>query len=166
MQLEEMAEIRRIYEKHGAGGFLEGPEFTRLGVTDPERFYENLGFILGYAEHAYESPFALEAVSLRVLLLDFMLRCYVVQKTGESIEPYSDEDKKTFGQSIGRAKRHGLPADIVEDLWKFNKKRNARVHHFVLGRTTYQEIADSYREADGLFERIADAMSLPPIEDF
>ncbi len=161
---DELAEMHRIIKDHTDGAFLEGPEFTTLGVTDPHTFYENVRFMMEETEATYQSGYFLEALSLRMLALDLMLRIYVVHKTGKPIEPYSTVDKLSFGQLVKRAKTHGLPRDLADDLWAFNKKRVDGIHHFLLGRTSYQAIGDAYREADGLFERILDAADLPPLE--
>jgi hypothetical protein len=162
---EEMAEMRRIYEAHGTGVFLEGPEWTKLGVKDPKRFRENFWGIQQQADYAYENQFAFEAISCRMLILDFMLRAYIVYKTDKSIEPYSKRDRMSFGKLIEKAKNVGLPEELANDLWAFNEKRNGGIHHFLLGEASYQDVADAYVDAKGLFERIADAMSLPPMEE-
>jgi hypothetical protein len=161
---DELEELRHIVEAHSEGQFLEGPEFTKLGVTNPEQFLANFRDLEQEAEYAYQHAFFLEAVSLRLLALDFMLRAYVVHRTGEAIEPYSQQDRKSFGFLIGQAERNDLPEDLVNDLRAFNRARNAGIHHFLLGRTSYQRIGDAYREADFLFERIIGAMALPPMK--
>jgi hypothetical protein len=160
---EEMEEMRRIAEAHGKRAFLEGPEFTKLGVTDPEQFLENFGDISNEAEEAYQDVCFLEAISLRLLTLDFMLRAYIVNTTGNPIKPYSGQDRWPFGRLITEAEKHGLPQDLVADLRAFNHRRNAGIHHYVLGRTSYQEIGDAYRDADWLVERIIMTMDLPPM---
>ena len=159
---EELAEMQRIVEEHTEGEFLEGPEFAALGVTDPHTFYENFRLMMDDTEATYREQYFLEAVSLRLLALDLVLRIYLVHKTGKPIEPLSNDDKLSFGQLVKKAKKHGLPHDLANDLWAFNKARVDGIHHFLLGRTTYQAIGDAYREADGLFERILEAADLPP----
>lgn len=161
---DELAEMRYIIEANSEGEFLEGPEFTKLGVTDPHRFLANFRGIDEEAEYAYQHAFFLEAISLRLLTLDFMLRAYVVHRTNEAIEPYSRQDRMPLGQLITQAAQNGLPEQLVNDLRAFNQARNARIHHFLLGRTSYQELGDAYREADFLFERIIGAMALPPMK--
>jgi hypothetical protein len=160
---EEMAEVRSIVEEHTEGAFFEGPDFNLLGVTDPEAFLENFFDIGGKAEEAYRDECFFEAISLRLLALDFVLRAYVVYKSGDPIEPYSDQETMKFGRVIWEAEEQGLPEKLVADLQVFNKKRNAAIHHYLLGRTSYQEIGDAYRDADGLFKRIITAMDLPPM---
>lgn len=164
LQSQEIEEMRRIYEEHETGVFLEGPEYTKLGVTDANRFLENFRGIMEQGDFAYEHQFAFEAINCRVLVLDFMLRAYVVHRSGTAIAAYSDEDRMTLGRLVAEAERHGLPAELVADLRAFNRKRNTAVHHFLLGRTSYQEIGDAYADSVGLFERIAEAMSMPPME--
>lgn len=161
---EELAEMRHIIEAHSEGEFFEGPEFTKLGVTDPRRFLENFRDIAGEAEYAYQHAFFLEAISLRLLALDFMLRAYVVHKSNESIEPYSQQDRMSFGRLVQEAEKSGLPTKLVNALYAFNRKRNSGVHHYLLGRASYQEIGDAYRDTDGLFEQIIGSMDLSPME--
>lgn len=160
---EELDEMHRIVRTHTDWEF-EGPEFTMLGVTDPFTFMDNFEQMMGEMEDAYRNAYFLEAISLRLLALDLMLRTFVVHKTGRPIEPYSSEDKMSFGKLVKTAKKNGLPQEIVEDLWAFNERRNAGVHHFLLGRASYQDIGDAYRSADLLFERIIDATGLPRLE--
>src|SRR5215216_1597496 len=73
---EELAEMRRIIETHTDWQFLEGPEFTTLGVTDPHTFMENFEFMMEEMEGTYQNGFFLEAISLRLLALDLMLRTF------------------------------------------------------------------------------------------
>jgi hypothetical protein len=43
-------------------------------------------------------------------------------------------------------------------LLSFNEKRVAGIHHYFLGRASYQEIGDAYRDADRLYEGIVEAL--------
>lgn len=164
---EEMQEIREIHETHSSAVYYEAPDFTTLGVTRPYVFLENFGFVEERAEEAYQNTFFMEAISLRMLQLDFILRAYIVHKTNRAIKPFAKEDKRSFGQALNEAEKLGLHLELVASLAAFNSKRVNGIHHFITGRASYQEIGDAYRDADGLFEQIITAMDLPVVtEDF
>jgi hypothetical protein len=121
--------------------------------------------IQSHAYYSYDSGFAFEAISCRVLILDFMLRAFIVHRSGKPISPYSKQDRTPFGKLIEKAKKHGLPPDLATDLYAFNEKRNDGIHHFLMGQATYQEIGDAFANSEGLFERIGEAINLPAMED-
>lgn len=159
LSVEELAEYNQLVAAHVTNEqsfYL--PDFRDLGVTDPEQFLENARHAMHYAETAYRNHFFIEAVSLRMLLLDFILRAFIVDRTGERIEPYSRRDQMTFGQIVTKAHEQRLPHELTDRLRAFSKKRNAAIHNFFLGRASYQKIGDAYRDADRLYEGIVEAL--------
>lgn len=154
---KEMAELARLTQVRQ----LEGPELHLLGVTDVDATLANLEDIDDRADFAYQNYFALEAISLRLLMLDFFLRMYVVHKTQEPIDPHS---KIQFGTLINKAENSGLSEDLVNRLRVFNEGRKAGIHNLLLGHAYLQEVADAYPPTNGLWESILDAMELPPHE--
>ena len=109
---EEMEEVNRIIAEHtGAAGVLEAPDLDMLGVTDHMRFFENFSYIRQEAEEAHEDEYYLEALSLRLLTFDFLLRIYVVQKTKQPVKPSIQ-----FGQLLGKAKGQGFPQKLATEL--------------------------------------------------
>jgi hypothetical protein len=156
---EEMEEINSIIAEHtGAAGVLEAPDLNMLGVTDHLRFFENFSYIRQEAEEAYEDGYYLEAISLRLLTFDLLLRIYVVHKTKQPVKPSIQ-----FGQLLGKAKGQGFPQKLATELEAFDEKRISTIHHYLLGQVDYEEIGGAYRDADGLFERISTAPDLPPL---
>lgn len=159
LNAEELAEHNQLVAAHATNGqSFDLPDFRELGVTDPQRFLVNARHVMHYAETAYRNGFFIEAVSLRMLLLDFSLRAFIVDRTDEPIEPYSGQDKMPFAPLVKKARKHGLPQALTDRLLSFNEKRVAGVHHFVLGRASYQEIGDAYQDADRLYESILEAL--------
>lgn len=164
LSADEMAEYNGLMRQHTGAEVFEFPDLTSLGVTDPVSVLERMRFIEVEAEKAYQSMYFLEAVSLRMLVLDFYLRAYIVSRTEEPIEPYSKQDKMTFRPLVEKARKHGLPDDLAGRLVAFNERRVSGIHHYLLGRGSYQEIGDAYRDADLLDEEILEAMVRPNTE--
>ncbi len=155
---EEMEEITRILTDHlGMPGVVEVPDLEMLGVTDFENFVSRFGSIHGDAEAAYDALFFLEAISLRMLTLDFLLRAYIVHRTKQPIT-----SKVTFGQLIGKAKGQGFRQSVAAELESFNTRRNEVIHNYLLGQGSYQDLGDAYRDADHLFELVLETIDLPP----
>lgn len=165
LSAEEMEEQMRLMREHANAEMFELPDLTSLGVTDPQLFFEHVRYVEYDAEAAYQNGYFLEAVSLRMLLLDFYLRAYVVGKTEEAVEPHSPQDRMTFGPLVKKARKLGLPDDLTERLLAFNDRRVSGIHHYLLGRGSYQEIGDAYRGADYLDEEILQALFDPVPED-
>jgi len=161
LSAEEMREHNRLMREHTGAELFDFPDLSSLGVVDPEQFLGHVRFVDHNAEAAYTNAYFLEAVSLRMLLLDFFLRAYIVSRTKEPIEPYSSQDKMTFGPLVKKARKLGLPGDLAERLLAFNARRVSGIHHYLLGRGSYQEIGDAYRDADWLGEEILEAMVAP-----
>lgn len=158
LNAEELEEHNRLVAEYAQGQSFDLPDFRDLGVTDPQRFLDNARHVMQHAETAYEEGFFLEAVSLRMLLLDFFLRAFIVDRTDKIIEPYSRQDRIPFGRIVEKARQHGLPQELTDRLLSFNEKRVAGIHHFFLGRASYQEIGRAYRDADRLYEGIVEAL--------
>lgn len=148
----------RLMKEHAEAREFEFPDLASLRVTYHEQFFEHVRSLEDEAEEAYRNRYFLKAISLRMLLLDFFLRAYIVSRTGEPIEPYSKQDKMTFCPLVKRAHKDGLAGDLAGRLLAFNDKRVSGVHHFLLDRGSYQEIGDAYRAADWLDEEITEAM--------
>jgi hypothetical protein len=128
-----------------------------LGVVDHRNFIERFSSIHGQAEAAYQEGWFLEAISLRMLTLDFLLRMYIVHKTKRPVTP-----KLTFGRLIGKAKGQGFRQSLAAELEAFNDKRNRGIHDYLLGKASYPDLGDAYRDADDLFDRIVTTIGLPP----
>jgi hypothetical protein len=145
---EEMEEINRIVAEHtGAGGVLVAPDLDMLGVTNHLKFFEHFGYIAQDAEEAYQAGWFLEAISLRLLTFDFLLRIYVVHKTKQPVKPSIQ-----FGQLLGKAKGQGFPQKLAAELEAFNEKRISSIHHYLLGRLTPRA-----KEVDTIIGREASA---------
>ena len=145
---EEMEEINRIVAEHtGAGGVLVAPDLDMLGVTNHLKFFEHFGYIAQDAEEAYQAGWFLEAISLRLLTFDFLLRIYVVHKTKQPVKPSIQ-----FGQLLGKAKGQGFPQKLAAELEAFNEKRISGIHHYLLGRLTPRA-----KEVDTIIGREASA---------
>lgn len=164
LSAEEMQEHNRLMREHTGAEMFDFPDVTSLGVADPQQFLAHVRFVEHNAEVAYRDLYFLEAVSLRMLLLDFFLRAYIVSRTEETIEPYSSQDRMTFGPLVKKARKLGLPDDLAERLLAFNDRRVSGIHHYLLGRGSYQEIGDAYRDADRLDDEIMEAMVTPEAE--
>jgi hypothetical protein len=157
---KEWEEINHILTAHlGKPGIVVVPDLDMLGVTDHEKFVQRFGSIHSDAEAAYDALFFLEAISLRMLTLDFLLRAHIVHRTKR---PVPAKPKPTFGQLIKMAKGQGFRQAVAADLEAFNIRRNEGVHNYLLGRGSYQALGDAYRDADGLFEEIVEVIDLPP----
>jgi hypothetical protein len=157
---EELAEKNRIITAHtGAAGVVEAPDLDMLGVADFEAFRERFSAIHEQAEAAYQDGWFLEAISLRMLTLDFLLRMYIVHKTKQPVR-----GKPTFGQLIKKAKGQNFRQSLATDLEAYNDRRNEGIHNYLLGQGSYQDLGNAYRDADGLFERVFEAMGLPPFK--
>jgi len=154
---EEMAEKNRIITAYmGSVGVVELPDLDLLGITDYMAFIERLGTIHADAQAAYQEAWFLEAISLRMLALDFLLRVYIANKKDVAVPP-----DLPFGRLLGNAKDQNFPPSLADELETFNDKRNEGIHRYLLGQGSYQGIGVAYRNADGLFERIMDVLDLP-----
>lgn len=162
---EEFAELMQLLRQHGGGEFYEAPVLQRLGVTDLNTFLANLRDLYGRAESAFRSGYYLEAISLNMLLLDLILRGFVVQESEEPIEPYSREDSRSFGQLIKAAKKVGLNEELVERLWTFNRKRTTGIHHLLLGRAKYEDLLDAYEASEHLVDDLLSGIGMPVVRD-
>ena len=158
--VEETREFMGLMKEHAGARVFEFPDLASLGVTDHEQFFEHVHALEDEAETAYRNRYFLEAISLRMLLLDFFLRAYVVSRTSKPIEPYSKQDMRTFKPLVDAARGLGLPARLAKRLLAFNEKRNGGIHRYLLGRgDSYEEIGDAYREANGLDFEIMEAIA-------
>lgn len=98
----------------------------------------NIKNVSGLFNKAYSAGYYLEAISLRLLILDFFLRIYIVT-TGGKIR-FKPDDKETFGLMIKLAEKGELEMALIKRLNDFNRKRVAGIHRLLLGDIAYDEL--------------------------
>lgn len=129
------------------GAFKKAPNFFSIGGVDVNKALQNLQALSGRAQKAFLDGYFVEAISMRLLMLDFLLRMYVVSKTGETIEA---DDKLSFGAIIRLAEKSGLNADIIARLDLFNAVRIKGIHRLLLGDITYDELRAAFESDPAL----------------
>lgn len=142
------------------GTFRKGPNLFQLGVKDVEKTFRNLESLSERSQNAFEAGYYLEAISLRLLLLDFLLRTYIVNKSGE---PIKYDDKTTFGGMIKKAQKAGLQQELVGRLCDLNDTRIKGIHRLLLGDLAYDELKQGFKADPRLVKDVRDAVfsSLP-----
>ena len=123
------------------GAFKKAPNFFTLGGVDAGKAVTNVQVLSGRAQQAFSNGYFIEAISLRLLMLDLLLRMYVVNKTGRPIEA---DDKRTFGTMIGLAKDSGLDEGLTRRLERFNSFRIKGVHRLLLGDGAYDDLRAAF----------------------
>lgn len=84
---------------------------------------------------AISQGFYIEAISLRILILDFWLRVYIRNADQEVVVV-----RREFGNLLKMAKKLGLPSDIWKQVDDFNKDRVKAIHGFLLGKVSLDDL--------------------------
>jgi hypothetical protein len=125
--------------------FRSAPHMSTLGIINFYKSFSNLQKIIRRITKAKNKGFYMEAISLKMLLLDFLLRIYLVSKTKQVI---SFEEEVTFGRLVKRAEHAGLDSEMVKKLYLFNRYRIKTVHQLLLGTMTFNEIESEWHYYD------------------
>lgn len=79
----------------------------------------------------------IEVLSLRIQVMDYWLRIYFVNKSGND-----DKRKREFGALLDQCKELGLDSDLYKEIDEFNKNRVKAIHGFVVGLIRYNELEE------------------------
>ncbi|HDC4761525.1 hypothetical protein [Enterobacter cloacae] len=86
-------------------------------------------------QRAIENEFFIEAISLRIQILDFWLRVFIRNR-----DPSANVMRIEFGNLLKLAKKHGLNDEIYNEIKTFNNTRIKAIHGFLLGKTILKEL--------------------------
>lgn len=95
----------------------------------------NLNNINKKIEDAIDYGFYIEALSLRLQIIDFWLRVYYRNK-----RVVGEQRQREFGRLIDQCKNLGFDSDLSRKLKEFNSHRVNAIHGYVMGKTTYDEL--------------------------
>lgn len=96
-------------------------------------------------EAAIKSGFLIEALSLRLQVIDFWLRIYYRNQ-----RKVDEKRQREFGRLLDQCKDLGLDKDLVRELKEFNSHRVDAIHGFIIGKTTYEVLLPVVNESKSL----------------
>ena len=115
---------------------------------DEDSIHTHLNNLSGISEkiqRAIELECFIEAISLRLQIIDFWLRVFFVNRCAEG-----QTRKREFGALLDQCKGLDLDQEIYEKLKAFNKHRINAIHGYVIGKTTYKELEPVVKESKKL----------------
>jgi hypothetical protein len=104
--------------------------------------------------HAKTSNCLMEVVLLRFQYLDLWLRIFFENT------PHQEKWQREFGRLLKQCLTHGFGKTLYDRIHRFNRHRVKAIHGYVVGVTTYQEIAAVVDESEGLSEVLAEFVLL------
>jgi hypothetical protein len=105
----------------------------------------NLQNISEKIQKAIDSEFYIEALSLRLQIVDFWLRVFYRNKRN-----IGEQRQREFGRLIDQCKKLGMDQPLVTRLKDFNTHRVNAIHGYVIGKTTYENLAPVVTESKAL----------------
>jgi len=142
----------------------EMEEFKRISLKDSWKIIGNWKDIGARAElkkvaynfqsigkriqHAINSQCYIEAISLRLILIEIVLRLFLKNK-GENLANKTPRELQ-FGSLLGDIKRHDFDSKLFERLEDFNKKRIEAIHNFVYQGSEYNSFFSFIVKTDNL----------------
>lgn len=94
---------------------------------------------------AINAGFLIEALSLRLQVVDYWLRIYFRNTRNEG-----EQRQQVFGRLLGQCKRLGLDNSLFAKLKEFNNHRVEAIHGYVIGKTTYETLEPIVAESKKL----------------
>lgn len=105
--------------------------------------FNNSSLIKSKILKAINSDCHIEAMSLKIQIIDFWLRIY-----HENSQP-TDKRERMFGPLLRQAFDLGMPKKLYDDLMEFNNSRVDAIHGFMIGCISYEKImSESIRAID------------------
>lgn len=87
----------------------------------------------------------IEALSLRLQIVDFWLRIYFRNTRNEG-----EQRRREFGRLLDQCKKLGLDNSLFTKLKEFNNHRVDAIHGYVIGKTTYEALKPIVAESKKL----------------
>jgi len=144
---KEMEEFKKLSPP---GTFKCIGNWGKIGVQG-DRFFKsasNLKFVGEKISESINSGFYIEAISLRLMLLDFCLRLYLANK-GEDFDEKHPHDLQ-FGVLFKECRNSGFDKDLLKRIEYFNEKRILAIHNFIYEGIPYEDFKDFLIETDNL----------------
>lgn len=94
---------------------------------------------------AINAGFLIEALSLRLQIVDYWLRIYFRNTRNKG-----EQRQREFGRFLEQCKKLGLDNSLFTKLREFNKHRVNAIHGYVIGRTTYETLEPIVAESKKL----------------
>ena len=133
----------------------EGYISVRIDPEELERWLNKIGMtgeglntlntLVEQGRAAKAQGFYLEAISVRMYLLEYWLRNLIVLHTGRPFETGG-----TCGRLIERAADCHLAPELMDRIRRFGRDRNEAIHRLLQGRTSYDSLADVFLEDESL----------------
>jgi len=112
---------------------------------DIEKHMRNLASVGKYIKHAKEVGCLIEAISLRLQVIDYWLRVFFVNRA-----PSGVKRQREFGRLLDQCINLGLDMILSGKLRNFNRHRINAIHGFVVGTTSYEELKTVVGESEYL----------------
>lgn len=117
-------EFRELVSLSPPRSFKKAPYLmTDIGIKDLKRSFKNLKQLEKRSKNAYANKCYLEVLSLRLLVLDLLLREYIY---GKSVKQFKINAAITVGYFLEAAKAAGIPNEYLEDFKKYDKDMSAK----------------------------------------
>lgn len=149
------AEMQEVIDLGESGDILSLPSLHSIGTDDIDRAIKNLSEIAGRTGYAIEQGCYLEAISLRLQLIEFWLRLYYVAANGKG-KIFALYDRRTFGKIVHDCAQLGFEPALINRLSEFNKRRIDAIHKYILGATDYDELQRVCEQSAVLPDQVCD----------
>lgn len=117
-------EMKELVSLSPPGSFKKAPFLmTDIGINDLRKAFKNLKQLQKRSENAYANKCYLEVISLRLLVLDLLLREYIY---GKSIKQFKINADITVAHFVEAAKAAGIPSEHLEDFKRYDKDMSAK----------------------------------------
>jgi len=148
----ETADLLRLIREAPQGTF----KLYRGTENEPEveQSMANLAQLSDRIQCARSANCLIEVISLRLQHMDLWLRVFY-----ENI-PHDGQRQREFGRLLRQCFDAGLTKSLYDRVHAFNDHRILAIHGFVLGQTTYDELAAVVEESDGLAEALVEFVLL------
>ena len=147
-------EMKEFEELSPPGSFKAIGSWEKIGIYDGKAFESasNFKFVGKRIPISIDSGFYLEAISLRLMYLDFCLRLYLSNKGEKFKEKHPYELQ--FGALIKRCRKFGFDDNLLKRIEDFNKDRILAIHNFIYEGVAYDNFKDFLIKTDNLFTDI------------
>ena len=149
---EETASLVAAIRAAPAGTF----KLFRATENEPEveQSMRNWDEVSRRITHARAANCLIEVVSLRLQYMDVWLRIFFENT------PHTDKRQREFGRLLEQCFKLGLDKSLYDRIIIFNRHRIAAIHGYMVGKVSYESLAEAVRDSDGLAEALCEFVVL------
>lgn len=143
---KEMEEFKKLAPK---GSWKLIGNWKNIGSIDNfAKVSKNFRIIGKKIQYAINSSCYIEAISLRLILIDIALRLFL-DSNGVNLKTKKPSELQ-FGLLLKEIKKYNFDKDLAEKLINFNKERIKAIHNFVYNGVDYDSLRSFIVKTDNL----------------